>query len=347
MAEGANPRVIEEEQREHEVTTSTVLESLPQEMKGRIEALGRRPEPVNILVVGPTGVGKSTLVNALLGGIVAEVQRGATSVTAEMSMHEGKFMGVKIRVYDTVGFGDSEERSSLSEIKEMVKANKFDLILACVKMDCRADEGVKKMFTTLSSIMPTEAWKRTVVVLTFANFFLLQGPSSTPDEQKEKEMKEEIKTFRNQISKAVNKEAFSDVPFHIAGRIGTEKGKLPTTDDWLCDLWVTCLQQCSDEARPLFQAYSVAAVIAFSAAGAAVVGSAAGLVGVGIGVVIGAATGTVVKPGAGTALGAALGAKIGGVIGGAVGSIAGGVLGGIVGRLVGVVKKISTKEKKD
>ena len=90
-----------DEQREHsnvggKLTPDIVFKALPQEMKRRIEALCCRSGPVNILVVGQTGVAMSSLVNALMGDIVAEVHYGAKSVAAKMNIHEGAFMGVKV-----------------------------------------------------------------------------------------------------------------------------------------------------------------------------------------------------------------------------------------------------------
>ena len=239
-----------DEQREHsnvegKPTPDNLLEALPQEMKRSIEALRHRSEPVNILVMGLTDAGKSTLVNALLGDIGAEVHYGAKSVTREMNVHEGTFMGVKIREYDTVGFGDSEGRSDRNILKEIPRNIRFDLILICVRMDCRASDGVQKMFTTLSAVMYPEAWKRTVVVLTFANLFLQQGVPEAPNEEKKEKVIKEMEVFRNHIFKAVNKKIFSDVPFCIAGKI--HERTLPTTDDWLLDLWHICLQHCSDD----------------------------------------------------------------------------------------------------
>ena len=65
-------------------------------MKRRIEAICCHSEPVNILVVGQIGVAMSTLVNTLMEDIEAEVHYGAKSVIAEMNVHEGAFMGVKV-----------------------------------------------------------------------------------------------------------------------------------------------------------------------------------------------------------------------------------------------------------
>ena len=289
-------------------TPDNLLEALPQEMKRSIEALRHRSVPVNILVMGPTDVGKSTLVNALLGDVVAEVHYGAKSVTREMHVHEGEFMEVKIRVCDTVGFGDTEGRSDMNILKEIPRNIRFDLILIYVRMDCRASDGVQKMFTLLSAMMHPEAWKRTVVVLTFVNFFLQQGVPEAPNEEKKEKVIKEMEVFRNQISKAVNKKIFSDVPFCIAGRI--HERTLPTTDDWLLDLWRICLQHCSDDTRPLLEAYTFFAAFVATT----VVAPAAVTLGAGIGSEIGSEIGSLFSA-QGSALGAALGAYVGANIG--------------------------------
>uniref|UniRef100_A0A1X7SIR1 AIG1-type G domain-containing protein n=1 Tax=Amphimedon queenslandica TaxID=400682 RepID=A0A1X7SIR1_AMPQE len=229
--------------------------------------------------MGPTGAGKSTLVNALVGGIMAEVHRGARSVAhrSKRNVHEGEFLGVKIRVYDTVGFGDTEGRSDhsiIEEIAHVVRNTRVDLVLVCMRMDCRASREVQEIFASLSDEMPTKMWKRTVVVLTFANVFFLQGLPGTAIEEIEKEVMQEIEEYRNQISKVIKKEILSDVPFCIAGRI--YERKLPTSDDWLLDLWKICLQRFSDDTKPLFETYSmVATFIAIAVLATTVVGPAA------------------------------------------------------------------------
>ena len=250
---------------------------------------------------------------------------------------------MEVQVYDTVGFGDTEGRSDLSIIEEIAKDNRFDLILICVRMDNRADKkGVQTMFTELSAMMHPKAWKRTVVVLTFANFFRQQIniPPLTPEEEKE-EFTKAIREFEDLISKAVSKaarEVFSGVPFCIAGL--PHNKELPTTNDWLHDLWGTCLQHCSDEARPLFTAYSIFIVAVVTGATAAV-GSVGGLIGAGVGGGIGAIIGSFAVPGAGTALGAAIGASVGAGVTGTLGGVVGGVTSGLVAKKV--KKKSSLK----
>ena len=114
-------------------------ENLTPEMKEKIEALRHRNEPVNILVIGPTGVGKSTLINALFGKDGAKVGHGARATTSEVHAYEGEYKGVKIRIYDTVGFGDTGGKSKHNILFDIAKCSQFDLILICSKLQDRAD----------------------------------------------------------------------------------------------------------------------------------------------------------------------------------------------------------------
>ena len=152
-----------------------LLESLPPETKESIAVLRGKGEPVNILVIGSTGHGKSTLINNLMRKTMAVAGHGASSVTDKTEEYEGEFEGVKIRVYDTIGFGDTEGKSGQSIIKEIADTNRFDLVLICVRMDCRASDDVRNMFTVLAKKLNKEMWKRSVIVLTFYNMFLQLG----------------------------------------------------------------------------------------------------------------------------------------------------------------------------
>ena len=71
------------------------------------EAAYRDMPPVNVLVAGPTGVGKSTLVNAILRTPVAKTGKGRP-VTEDIQAWS--VPGVPITVYDTPGL-ELDERS--------------------------------------------------------------------------------------------------------------------------------------------------------------------------------------------------------------------------------------------
>ena len=213
--------------------------NLSQEVQIEELALRQRAEPVNILVIGPTGSGKSTLINNLMGCTVARVGRG-TSVTSQVEGYEGEYEGVKIRVFDTVGFGDTKGRSGQSIINEIADANRFDLLLICVRMDCRAYSDVRNMLIMLGKELNKEMWKRSVIVLTFYNMFIQLG-SVEDSEDIQKVVQDEIKKYQTLVSGilsgSVNGEVISGIPYCVAGK------KLPPM------LWSVCLGRCSDNAH--------------------------------------------------------------------------------------------------
>ena len=275
-----------------------------------IERLSQRAEPVNILVIGPTGAGKSTLINALLGDAVAKVSHGAGSVQSEVEVHEGEYEGIQLKVYDTTGFSDTRGKSGDSIVKEIAESNKFDLILICVRMDDRANEGVRKMFRVLGENLRREMWERSIIVLTFANAFLQLG-SIKKSRNKAEIIRSEIEDFKGHVhgflSNKLKKETIDEIPFCIAGE--EDERKLPTTNDWLKDLWNECIKRSSEDAGnflKLIANYRIMLMEAGAVSGTTVVGAV-------VGGAIGGAAGTVL-PVTGNIVGAAGGAVIGGGI---------------------------------
>ena len=62
----------------------------------------------NVLVIGNSGVGKSTLINAVLGEDVAKTSWGEKGTTSQLDIYEGE----PINVIDTIGFEPSIFKSN-------------------------------------------------------------------------------------------------------------------------------------------------------------------------------------------------------------------------------------------
>lgn len=73
----------------------------------------------NVLVIGNSGVGKSTLINAVLGDEVAKTSWGDSGLTAKLDIYEGDLFNV----IDTIGFEPSifKTNKAIAEVKKWSK----------------------------------------------------------------------------------------------------------------------------------------------------------------------------------------------------------------------------------
>ena len=125
-----------------------------------------------VLIIGRTGVGKSTLINNLLGKEVARVGHTLQSETPEVYPHESSVEGVPIVVYDTPGLGDikggEEEKIHLEVMQSLLAKGRIHLIVYCFQIN------QTKMSSSLVGTLHKYNrigvdWERTVIALTFAD----------------------------------------------------------------------------------------------------------------------------------------------------------------------------------
>ena len=215
--------------------------------------LKRKKHHVKILVMGLTGTGKSSLINSMMGDFVAVAQAGANPVQTETQHHKGEHDGIKVKIYDTPGFGD-EALSDKEILKDIFVKNApkkgYDLILVALRMDNRFDMNVG-MLSSLKQYQHMDRgnkWERTIVVLTFANS-LVEQLKNNPRQYTGEQIKNELQVQKEQFQKRFQKQTGKDdIPFVLAGKAVEQK--LPTDDDWLVTLWEQSVLRCRTKAKP-------------------------------------------------------------------------------------------------
>ena len=146
-------------------------------------------EKGNVLVIGNSGVGKSTLINAVLGEVVAETSCGAEGTTKELKIYENSELS--FRLIDTAGFEPSwlKEFQAIQAVKKWSKESatgkkndkRINAIWFCV------DGTSRKLFgKTISNLSAaTRMWESVPVIVVITKSY------SVPERNENIEMVQE------------------------------------------------------------------------------------------------------------------------------------------------------------
>ena len=123
----------------------------------------------NVLVIGNSGVGKSTLINAVLGEAKAKTGYGTKGITSELEIYESE--NIPFRVIDTIGFEPTllKEQMAINAVKKWSKDcskkgkedNQINVIWFCVEGTSR--KLFPKAIQSLSRA--TSMWKTVPVIV--------------------------------------------------------------------------------------------------------------------------------------------------------------------------------------
>ena len=132
---------------------------------------------LRVLILGKSGVGKSSLVNALFGYSKVAKVGVIKPETSSVQEYDLKLGDVTIKIFDTPGFVSGERKSNkkcLQNIRDVCKC--ADVIFLCFRMDGHSKDLEEPLNLLARSFdKKSKFWSKTMVVFTMANRVIPAG----------------------------------------------------------------------------------------------------------------------------------------------------------------------------
>ena len=220
----------------------------------------RNSNEVKIFITGKTGVGKSTLVNGLVGKRMAKEGDTLDPETSVVNGYKTKHRSVNVTVWDSPGLQDGthNEREYLDDMKK--HCSDMDLSIYCVSLkETRFYKGCPDVVAMkkLTELFGKKMWENAMFVLTFANLAEdLDSRILEADEEDEKAslFQEKVQLWKETLAGALIEEV--GVNEEVAKRIEVVPAghqNIPALLDrhhWLSPIWFAALYAMHPRAQP-------------------------------------------------------------------------------------------------
>ena len=214
---------------------------------------------LRILITGKTGVGKSALVNGIVGKYVAKEGDTPNPETLKVTEYRTTIQDVEVIIYDSPGLQDGIDNEE-AYLKDMEgRCKEVDLNLYCTKMTEPMDKGDYSAISKLSNAFGMNSfWQNTLFVLTFANKVKLpshRGSSTQSQLPLEEYFEQQLVRWKEKLQQAlydegVKREVANKVPVIPAGYHRNPSLPAANCEYWLSNVWFQCLERTADVAKP-------------------------------------------------------------------------------------------------
>ena len=346
-----NEKCNEQEQGTSAANIGEPVEDAQEENSDFLQAWRKSSQdrPLRVLVCGLGGAGKTTLINRLLQlegqGQAEEGTMGRATTTAVSKYETTTKSGVKVCVFDTPGFGDTDVRDETTiAMMEDKTEKKLDMVFYCISLNgpARVQEGDVQAITKMTHVFKDKIWENAVIVLTFANVFEERVANVEEYKATISQITEKVRQVLKNEAR-VREEIVAQLPIITAGHteptLKYEAEECESMEGWDNRLFLEALKQVDPDLLPALFAARFGWKDAVAALGG---GGGGAVVGGGAGAVIGALIGV---PFGGPA-GAAVGAVVGGGIGAGMGGAGGAGTGFLVYQKVKIISILRVKYEK-
>ena len=231
----------------------SALESRPN-IYENLRKLTWQTREVNILVTGTMGIGKSALVNGLIGEEVAAEGMSLDQETTEVVRYQVTIQGIQFNIWDSPGIEANTEDELQNMVKIAESVPKIDLLLYCIRMDdARLRKPDKLTINHFTHAFGEEVWNNAVFALTFANLVLPARNQKDPLYRK-RHFEEKLQKWTKELHEALKSTGVSEmtvetIPVAPAGYY--YEPSLPDgRENWLSAFWFICVQTMKDRAQP-------------------------------------------------------------------------------------------------
>jgi GTP1/Obg family GTP-binding protein len=229
-----------------------IYEALSEEVKAVVEELKERlnkakGKTFTFLLIGTTGVGKSSTLNSLMGANVAPVSE-FDPCTTNVDIHETELHEANIRVIDTPGLCDTEWSDNDAQYIELMRQKipyTIDAVLFVSRLpNTRVDGSEQRGLRLITEAFGELFWKKAVIVFTCSDM--------VSDSNFERYLSERTKRIHAALlNLQLSHDTVREIPSVAVDNTNFERVN-PNGQKWIQQLYLTVLGRADDSSKDVF-----------------------------------------------------------------------------------------------